>query len=106
MRNADVNNIKEFLKYLNFNIVSIGFKYWVTAIQIYFSRNSYNLTRMCVLYEEIAEKYNTTASRVERALRHSRDTATETIRKKYNYYGKLSNQHVLELICNFKIEEV
>ena len=97
-------NLKEMLKDLNFNIVSIGFKYWIVAIGIYLTTQSHTKRNMRVIYESIAELYNTTPSRVERALRHAREPATKTLQEKYNYYGKMSNQAVLELLCNFRKE--
>lgn len=97
-------NLKEMLKSLNFNIVSIGFKYWIMAIEIYVTTMAESKRNMRVIYDTIAIEYNTTGSRVERALRHARETATKTIQKEYNYYGKMSNQAVLELLCNFRKE--
>lgn len=105
MTNIEEKTVREYLKDLNFNIISVGLKYWIMAIDIYFNNMASDTRRnMRVIYEEIAARYNTTPSRVERALRHSRVPSTETIREKYKYYGKMSNMAVLELLVNYKKE--
>lgn len=85
---------------LKFNVSSIGFRYWIAAILDY-SRNywKYNNTIERV-YEEIAKEFNTTRDRVERAMRSARKDATKTIQEEFNYYAKLSNKKVLELLAH------
>ena len=93
-------NIQRQLLHLDFNISSIGFKYWIKAIDIYRKYSlRYGFT-MEYLYNIIADDFLTTRTRVERAMRTASQTAKKTIAEKYNYNGKLSTKVILELICN------
>ena len=90
---------KDYLKELGFNISSIGFNYWVLAVDLY-NRNceQYGIVNMTNIYNEIAEIYHTTKTRVERAMRTARFTATENIVKEFNYNGKITNLSCLKLL--------
>lgn len=93
-----VNTIPKQLLKLQFNISSIGFNYWVSSIMLY-RKNYYKYNNtMEQVYHDVAEIYNTTRTRVERAMRTARSTATEQIQKQFNYYNKLTNKTVLELL--------
>lgn len=83
----------KMLLQLQFNVTSIGFNYWITAINLYRTNYKYNNTIEQV-YHDVAEIHNTTRTRVERAMR----TATEQIQKQFNYYNKLTNKTILELL--------
>lgn len=92
-----VNTTQKLLLELQFNVSSMGFRYWIKAIRIYKQDGwRYGFT-MQYLYNEIANYYGSTATRVERAMRTARATATEQIQKQYNY-NKLTNKTVLELL--------
>lgn len=90
--------IKDMLLSLSFNLNSIGFKYWITAISINQNTNNYLKNSIENVYQQVAKIHNTTRNRVERAMRTARETATERIQKKYNYYLKLTNKSVLILL--------
>lgn len=94
---------------LQFNVTSIGFCYWLTAIQLY-SKNYYNYDNTIEkVYNDVAKIHNTTRTRVERAMRTAKATAKEQIQKQFNYYNKLTNKAVLELLTRnalFIIEKV
>lgn len=93
-----VNTIPKQLLKLQFNVSSIGFNYWVSAI-IKYRKNYYKYNNTIEqVYYDVAETYNITRARVERAMRTARATATEQIQKQYNYYNKLTNKTVLELL--------
>lgn len=96
-----VNSILKLLLKLQFNVSSIGFNYWVTAIRLY-RKNYYKYNNTIEqVYHDVARIHNTTRTRVERAMRTAKATATEQIQKQFNYYNKLSNKTVLELLsCN------
>ena len=96
-----VNTISKLLLKLQFNVSSIGFNYWVTAIRQY-RKNYYEYNNTIEqVYHDVARIHNTTRTRVERAMRTAKATATEQIQKQFNYYNKLSNKTVLELLsCN------
>lgn len=90
--------IKDMLLSLSFNLNSIGFKYWITAISINQNTNNYLKNSIENVYQQVAKVHNTTRNRVERAMRTARETATERIQEKYNYYLKLTNKSVLILL--------
>ena len=90
--------INKMLLQLQFNVSSIGFYYWITAIKQYRKNYfKYNNTIENV-YHDVARIHNTTRTRVERAMRTAKATATEQIQKQFNYYNKLTNKTVLELL--------
>ena len=76
--------IKDMLLSLSFNLNSIGFKYWITAISINQNTNNYLKNSIENVYQQVAKIHNTTRNRVERAMRTARETATERIQQKYN----------------------
>lgn len=93
-----VNTISKILLKLQFNVSSIGFNYWATAIMLY-RKNYYKYNNTIEqVYYDVARIYNTTRTRVERAMRTAKATAIEQIQKQYNYYNKLTNKTVLELL--------
>lgn len=96
-----VNSTSKLLLKLQFNVSSIGFNYWVTAIRLY-RKNYYKYNNTIEqVYHDVARIHNTTRTRVERSMRTAKATATEQIQKQFNYYNKLSNKTVLELLsCN------
>lgn len=99
-----VSTIPKILLKLQFNVSCIGFKYWTTAIMLY--RKNYFKYNNTIeqIYQDIAKKHNTTRTRVERAMRTAKATATEEIQKEFNYYNKLTNKTVLELLThNYRI---
>ena len=90
--------INKMLLQLQFNVTSIGFYYWITAIQQY-RKNYYKYNNTIEkVYNDVAKIHNTTRARVERAMRTAKATATEQIQKQFNYYNKLTNKTVLELL--------
>lgn len=98
-RVKEMKETTDYLKELGFNISSIGFNYWVLAVDLY-NRNceQYGIVNMTNIYEEIAEIYHITKTRVERAMRTARFTATENIVKEFNYNGKITNLSCLKLL--------
>lgn len=90
--------INKMLLKLQFNVTSIGFYYWITAIQQY-RKNYYKYDNTIEkVYKDVAKIHNTTRTRVERAMRTAKATATEQIQKQFNYYNRLTNKTVLELL--------
>lgn len=98
-----VTTITKLLLELQFNVSSIGFQYWETAIMLYRKKYyEYNNTIEQVYYD-VAKIHNTTRTRVERAMRTAKATATEQIQKRYNYYNKLTNKTVLEILTRISL---
>ena len=90
--------INKMLLQLQFNVTSIGFYYWITAIMQY-RKNYYKYNNTIEqVYHDVAKIHNTTRTRVERAMRTAKATAKEQIQKQFNYYNKLTNKTVLELL--------
>ena len=89
--------INKMLLQLQFNVRSIGFYYWITAIQQY-RKNYYKYNTIEKVYNDVAKIHNTTRTGVERSMRTAKATATEQIQKQFNYYNRLTNKTVLELL--------
>ena len=100
IKKSFMEDIKQELLELNFNVDSIGIIYWIEAITII--KNNPLIWDMGDIYEKVARKYNTTKSRAERGMRNAISKAKENIQNKYGYYGKIKNQTFLDLI-RFKL---
>lgn len=100
---SQITNTKILLA-LKFNVNSLGFRYWLYAISQY-RKNYFKFDNTIErVYSEVAKFYGTTRNRVERAMRVARTPATEEIQNKFNYYGKITNKSVLELLThNYRI---
>lgn len=93
----EIDDIREKLIELNFNVSSKGFEYWLILINEYIKRNKY--TTIESIYNLIAKIYNTTRDRVERNIRTASKQALQTIREHYKYKNRrLSTKDILELI--------
>lgn len=89
---------------LKFNVNSLGFRYWIYAISQYRKYYFKYDNKIERVYSEVAKFYGTTRNRVERAMRVARTPATEEIQNRFNYYGKITNKSVLELLThNYRI---
>lgn len=93
---------QKYLLQLGFNINSIGFDFWLTAIRIYLKNRQIS---MMTLYNKIAKITNKTAIQIERSMRIASETAKENIKKLYDYNGKLSNKTILILITKFEMKD-
>ena len=91
-----IEDIKQELLELNFNVDSIGIVYWIEAVKIV--KNNPLVWDMIDIYEGVAKIYNSTKIRVERAMRTAINPAKENIQKQYGYYGKIRNSTFLSLI--------
>lgn len=91
-----MEEIKNELLELGFNVDSIGIIYWVEAIKI--MKENPLIWDMIDIYEKIAKKYNSTYPRIERCMRHCMEHAKPNIQKKYGYYKPIRNQTFLSLI--------
>lgn len=91
-----MNEIKQELLELNFNVDSIGIVMWIDAIE--YVREHKLWWDILDIYEYLAKKYDSTPSKVERNLRTAIAPAKDSIRKKYNYYKPIKNVTFLNLI--------
>ena len=86
------HDINKLLLKLQFNVSSIGFYYWATAIRQY-RKNYYKYNNTIEpVYYDVAKIHNT-----------AKATATEQIQKQFNYYNKLTNKTVLELLTRYAL---
>ena len=91
--------MKEYLLKLDFKIDTLGFEYWIRAIEIYKENYWRHDFTMQFLYNEIAKEFNSTAHRVERCLRTSSAPAKKKIAEIYNYKLNITTKTILQLIC-------
>lgn len=90
---------QKYLLQLGFNINSIGFDYWIRAIEVYQPN-----VKMKSVYFTLAQFFGKKPSLIERGMRTASETAKEKIKEYYKYDGKLSNKTILNLITKFKKE--
>lgn len=95
-----MDEIKQELLELKFNVDSVGIIYWIEAIK--FIKKNPLVWDMTDIYENVAKIYNSTKYTVERLMRYAMSPARENIQRKYRYYGKIKNQTFLDLI-RFKL---
>ena len=95
-KNQVIEQIKEELIELNFNVNSVGIAYWIEAIK--YAKENPLVWNMTDIYENVAKKYNTTTSKVERGMRTAISPAKKNIEKKYKYYNKINNGTYIGLI--------
>lgn len=91
-----MNEIKQELLELKFNVDSVGIIYWIEAIK--FIKKNPLVWDMTDIYENVAKIHNSTKYTVERLMRYAMAPARENIQRKYGYYGKIKNQTFLNLI--------
>ena len=75
-----IDETKQELLELGFNVDSIGIIYWTEAIE--FIKTHPLVWDMMDIYENISKLHNSTIARVERAMRHAIIPAIENIQKK------------------------
>ena len=92
--------ISNILLDYNFNISSVGFSYWVTAIIQY--RRTYFIYNNTIeeVYNTVAEIHKTTRDRVERGMRTARKTAENYINEHFECKKKITNKYLLNLLTH------
>lgn len=97
MKSKIKDEIKKELLELGFKVNSIGIVYWIEAIE-YVKENSLAAWETMAIYAFIAKRYNSSISRVERAMRFAIEPAIKNIQKRYKYYYKINTSNFLSLI--------
>ncbi len=87
--------LEDLLDNLQIKANLLGYKYWITAVEIYLKDNAIRITE---LYKQVAEKHNTTASRTERALRHAHESKEEIVQDYFNVNYSIDNSAFLALL--------
>lgn len=88
--------IEDILDELQVNVKLLGYKYWISAVEICLEAPYISMSK---LYKQVAEKHNTTSSRVERALRSTYQDNVEIIQKYFNVRYNIDNSTVLKLLA-------
>lgn len=100
--------IKQILNDLNLKISCKGYDYWVTAIEYVLHTITELESRPSMVrgvYGHVAETYNTTRSRSERAMRHILEDKENLIKEYFGIDYKIANSDFLYLCVN-RIEEL
>ena len=103
-------SIEDLLLNLKHNPANLGFNYMVKAIEVCLENEDALKSITKILYPTIAKKYQTTASRVERAIRHAIEVSwsrgkMDTIDALFGYTinngkGKPTNSEFIALIAD------
>lgn len=97
--------ITKFLLEMKMKTSSLGFNYWLSAIDYLVLKtfdNGYDIPRMNEIYSFIAKKYNTSISCTEKAMRYAKEESKYKII--FNIEHNLKNNDFLTL-CTDKIIE-
>lgn len=93
--------IKNILVNLDIPVSFLGFKYIKTSILHILNEEIYQITR---IYEVVARKHKTTASRVEKAVRYALERSKAN--KYFEIEHKISNKEFIELIKNETLDKL
>lgn len=88
--------IEDLLDKFNMPIDNLGYRYLITALEIYMKDINIKITS---IYKEVAEIHNTTASRVERAIRHSTECIERNVKQYFNVDYDITNRRFLALLA-------
>lgn len=108
MNNLQMEKTTQIIRELQIPANILGYRYLRDAIMIAIEDKQY-MNKTIALYNKVAEKNNTSASKVERAIRHGIEiTRNKNIEayKKYVFYGidekyKLTNAEVIASIADW-----
>lgn len=96
MKNMKNIKTEDLLDKLGIPVFNYGYRYLVIAVDLYRKDNE---TKITAIYERIARRCNTTASRVERAIRQCLYKNEEKIQKHFNVNYHITNSRLLALIA-------
>ena len=90
---------RQLLKELDFKVHYLGFKYWLSAIEIAVDADKLNKKiRMMELYELIANKYRTTSLRVEKDMRYLHKERNVDVQSFFNVNYSVNSSALLFLL--------
>lgn len=92
----DKRKLENILNELNIAVDNLGYTYLLTAVELYLNSRTGNLTE---IYEEIARRYKTRYSRVERAIRHEIGKNENKIKQFFNVDYDITNRRLLALLA-------
>lgn len=97
---------KQILRDMGIKLHCLGFEYWTKAIliTIKIEINSKTKLRMMEIYDLIAKQFNTTSSKVERAMRYAYERLD--LNSYFNVTYKINNTALLFLLKDKILEEI
>lgn len=100
-------NVENILKELCVSPSLLGFNYLKDAIELCLDKPETLCSITKVLYPSLAKKYETTSTRVERAIRHAIETSWGKIDGEiyyqvfYNEFDKPTNSRYIAYVCSY-----
>lgn len=100
-------NVENILKELCVSPSLLGFNYLKDAIELCLDKPETLCSITKVLYPSLAKKYETTSTRVERAIRHAIETSWGKIdgdiyyQVFYNEFDKPTNSRYIAYVCSY-----
>lgn len=88
--------IEDLLDKLNMPIDNLGYRYVISALEIYIQDIN---TKITLVYSQVAKKYNSTSSRVERAIRHLVECAEKNIKQYFKVDYEITNRRFIALLA-------
>jgi hypothetical protein len=99
LKKEQLNQIKDELLSLGFNIDSYGIFLWIDAFKIIYSESIIDVKEsITAIRGEIAKHFKTTTMAVDRAMRTSLEPAKKQIKKKYKYPGTITQATFINII--------
>lgn len=87
--------IEDLLDELNILANNSGYKYWITAVGIKMKHREETIGNLCI---DIAKKYGSTPSCVERAMRYAHTINRDRIKDYFKINYKITNTRFLALL--------
>lgn len=96
--------INNFLYEIKMKTTNVGFCYWLNAMTFYLRQkinNNYDIASISEVYNYIAEKYSTSVSCIEKAMRYAKENS------KYKEVLKIDSNlknHAFLILCTNNLE--
>lgn len=87
--------IEDLLDELNILANNLGYKYWITAVEIKMKHREETIGNLCI---DIAKKHGSTPSCVERAMRYAHTENRDRIKDYFKINYKITNTRLLALL--------
>lgn len=87
--------IEDLLDELNIPANNAGYKYWIMAVEIKLEHREETMGNICI---DVARKYRTTPSNVERALRYAHMENRDRIKTYFTIGYRITNKRFLALL--------
>lgn len=91
----DKRIIEDLLDELNIPANNLSYKYWIMAVEIKLGHREETMGNICI---DVARKYRTTPSSVERALRYAHAWNRDRIKSYFKIDYRITNKRFLALL--------